>query len=247
MSARLGRTLRGHSSRRLPAPPPPRCGGDSGDASGSGKTTLVVKTFSQFGYDELLQGVRGRPPRHQDQGGEHRASSATTLPKLQQWMATGSGAGDVVALEEGILSKFMAQARPVREPARPRRRPTLKGNFLEWKWKQALTPDGKKLVGLGTDVGAQGMCYRTDLFAKAGLPTDREKVGELWPTWDAYLATGKRFAAARTGAELLRLRRRRLPEHPDAAGRPHVLRPRRTSCRRHQPRRQDGLGPDRSR
>ncbi|MFD9545134.1 ABC transporter substrate-binding protein [Streptomyces sp. NPDC060022] len=61
-------------------------------------------------------------------------------------------------------------------------------------------PRGTKLVGLGTDIGAQGMCYRTDLFKKAGLPTDREKVGALWPTWDAYLATGKRFAARDTGA-----------------------------------------------
>ena len=37
------------------------------------------------------------------------------------------------------------------------------------------------------------MCYRTDLFEKAGLPTDREEVSALWPTWDDYIATGEQF------------------------------------------------------
>jgi cellobiose transport system substrate-binding protein len=37
------------------------------------------------------------------------------------------------------------------------------------------------------------MCYRRDLFEKAGLPTDRDAVAELWPTWDDFIATGERF------------------------------------------------------
>ena len=39
------------------------------------------------------------------------------------------------------------------------------------------------------------MCYRTDLFKKAGLPTDRDEVSALWPTWDDYIKTGKKFKA----------------------------------------------------
>ncbi|MDT7786020.1 MAG: cellobiose transport system substrate-binding protein, partial [Pseudonocardiales bacterium] len=35
---------------------------------------------------------------------------------------------------------------------------------------------------------------------KAGLPTAREEVGKLWPTWDDYITTGKRFKGANTGA-----------------------------------------------
>lgn len=175
------------------------CGGSNEDASSTdGTITLTVKTFGQFGYDELIkqyeashQGIKIKQ--------ENIAQLDDYTPKLQQWLTAGSGAGDIVALEEGILVKLMAKpdqfANLLDHGAGE-----LKGNFLEWKWNQALTGDGKKLVGLGTDVGAQGMCYRTDLFAKAGLPTDRAKVGELWPTWDAYLATGKRFVAAGTGA-----------------------------------------------
>jgi cellobiose transport system substrate-binding protein len=76
----------------------------------------------------------------------------------------------------------------------------LEANYLPWKWERGLTPDGKQLIGLGTDVGGLAMCYRRDLFAKAGLPTDRAEVAKLWPDWDAYAATGKRFAAKKVGA-----------------------------------------------
>ncbi|MEV7342926.1 extracellular solute-binding protein [Streptomyces sp. NPDC093544] len=174
------------------------CGNDSGDTSGSGKTTLVVKTFSQFGYDKLYEEYEAAHPGIEIKE-ENIAQMGDYLPKLQQWMATGSGAGDVVALEEGIISKFMERPDQFVNLL-DHGAADLEGEYLDWKWKQALTPDGKNLVGLGTDVGAQGMCYRTDLFKKAGLPTDREKVGELWPTWDAYLDAGKKFTDAKTDA-----------------------------------------------
>lgn len=171
------------------------CGGDSGD---DGSTTLVVKTFGQFGYDELYRQYEAAHPGFKIKE-ENIAKLGDYSPKLQQWLAAGSGAGDVVAIEEGVLVQFMGQPDKFVNLL-DHGAASVKGNFLDWKWQQALTRDGAKLVGLGTDVGAQGMCYRTDLFAKAGLPTDREKVGALWPTWDAYLATGQRFTAARTGA-----------------------------------------------
>ena len=46
--------------------------------------------------------------------------------------------------------------------------------WLDWKYKQATTADGADTIGLGTDVGGLAMCYRRDLFEKAGLPTDRD-------------------------------------------------------------------------
>jgi cellobiose transport system substrate-binding protein len=39
------------------------------------------------------------------------------------------------------------------------------------------------------------MCYRRDLFEKAGLPTDRAEVSQLWPTWDDFIAAGEDFQA----------------------------------------------------
>jgi cellobiose transport system substrate-binding protein len=170
----------------------------AGDSSASGEITLVVKTFGQFGYETLYPQYEASHPGIKIKE-ENIAKLGDYTPKLQQWLAAGSEAGDVVAIEEGILSQFMAKPDQFVNLL-DHGAGSLKDEFLEWKWKQALTADGKKLVGLGTDIGAQGMCYRTDLFAKAGLPTDREQVGALWPTWDAYLETGKKFGAAKTGA-----------------------------------------------
>ena len=39
------------------------------------------------------------------------------------------------------------------------------------------TPDGH-LIGYGTDIGPEAICYRADLFEAAGLPTDREEVAK---------------------------------------------------------------------
>jgi cellobiose transport system substrate-binding protein len=168
------------------------CGG-GGDEGSGGTITLTVDTFSTFGYEELFTRYEAAHPGIKI---KHRnvVQLDEYLPRLERWIAAGRGAGDVVALEEGILTKFMAQ------PDRfvnllDHGAGSMQGDFLDWKWKQALTRDGKHLVGLGTDVGGLAMCYRTDLFARAGLPTDREKVGALWPTWDAYIATGQKYAA----------------------------------------------------
>ncbi|GAA1593417.1 ABC transporter substrate-binding protein [Actinomadura kijaniata] len=168
------------------------CGGGGSGAGPDGTVTLTVDTFSTFGYEELFKRYEASHPGVRI---KHRnvVQLDEYLPRLEQWIAAGSGAGDVVALEEGILSKFLAK------PDRfvnllDHGAASLKGGFLDWKWKQALSRDGRYLVGLGTDIGGLAMCYRTDLFAKAGLPTDREKVGGLWPTWDAYIATGRRYA-----------------------------------------------------
>ncbi|MEV0092774.1 extracellular solute-binding protein [Streptomyces sp. NPDC050738] len=196
MIARLGRVLLATAvTGTLMATAACGSGGDS--ASDSGKTTLVVKTFAQFGYEDLYKEYEASHPGITIKE-ENIAKLGDYSPKLQQWMATGRGAGDVVALEEGILTQFMDKPDQFVNLL-DHGAGKLKGDFLDWKWKQALTRDGKTLVGLGTDVGAQGMCYRTDLFKKAGLPTDREQVGALWPTWDDYLATGKKFTAADTG------------------------------------------------
>ncbi|WP_063747233.1 ABC transporter substrate-binding protein [Saccharothrix sp. NRRL B-16314] len=46
------------------------------------------------------------------------------------------------------------------------------------------------------DVGGMAVAYRTDLFAAAGLATDRDEVSALWPTWEAFIETGKRYTQA---------------------------------------------------
>jgi cellobiose transport system substrate-binding protein len=102
-------------------------------------------------------------------------------------------APDVVAVERSYLPGFKA------DPAKfvDLRRfgaGELAKDYLPWRWAQGVAADGA-VLGLPTDAGGKLVCYRKDLFAKAGLPSDRDKVSALWPTWEAFVATGERYAA----------------------------------------------------
>jgi cellobiose transport system substrate-binding protein len=76
----------------------------------------------------------------------------------------------------------------------------IKKNYLPWRWEQGVAFNDN-VIGIPTDVGGLQVAYRTDLFKKAGLPTDRVAVGKLWPTWDAFIATGKKYVSKLTPAE----------------------------------------------
>lgn len=73
-------------------------------------------------------------------------------------------------------------------------------DYLDWRWAQGVANDGK-VIGIPTDVGGLQVAYRKDLFAKHGLPTDRVAVGNLWPTWQAFINTGKSYVSKLSAAE----------------------------------------------
>jgi cellobiose transport system substrate-binding protein len=166
-------------------------GKSSGQGSGNEKITLTVDDFGTFGYQELFKQYEAQHPNIKISERNVPQLNDYT-PRLQQWIAAGAGAGDVVAIEEGIMVKFKAQ--PDRfVDLKQYGAASLQGNFLPWKWEGGMSPDGSKLIGLGTDVGSMALCYRSDLFKKAGLPSDRDAVTKLWPTWDDFINVGKKF------------------------------------------------------
>ena len=176
--------------------------GDDKTANANGNITLTVDTFGQFGYTELYRQYMDSHPNIRIIERGTGSNLDEYSPKLTQWLATGKGAGDIVSIEEGLLVEYKANPNNFVNLL-DYGAGDLKNNFMSWKWNQGLTADGKKLIGLGTDVGGMAMCYRRDLFAKAGLPTDRAEVSALWKTWDDYIAIGERFKAANTGASFL--------------------------------------------
>ncbi|MFC7545596.1 extracellular solute-binding protein [Plantactinospora sp. GCM10030261] len=167
---------------------------DGGSGESGGQVTLVLQTFQNFGYDQAIKDFEAANPGikvdHQRMG-----ELRDFQPKLVQWLAAGNGAGDVVGLEEGVLLQYV-QNHDKFVNLLDKGAGDLKSTFPEWKWNNALTSDGSKLIGLGTDVGGLAMCYRSDLFKQAGLPTDREEVSKLISTWEAYIETGKKFKAS---------------------------------------------------
>lgn len=163
------------------------CGSTS---TGSGQTRLVVNTFGDFGYHDLYTKYEQSHPGIKIV--EHISSYDDHHKNLQARLLAGSGAGDINAVDGGYIARFKADADKFVDFKAYGVNP---GQWLDWKSQQATSTDGK-LMGLGADIGGLAMCYRTDLFAQAGLPTNRDQVAALWPDWKSYLATGARFMAS---------------------------------------------------
>ncbi len=158
----------------------------------AGQIELRIAFWGDFGLDELEDAYETLHPNVNiilntgDYGAQHDA--------LQQALIAGSGAADVAAIDEGFIVQFRTQADKFVNLL-DKGADARKGDYLAWKWDQATSADGK-VIGLGTDIGGLAMCYRTDLFEAAGLPTDREAVSALWPTWEKFFETGTAYTAA---------------------------------------------------
>lgn len=162
--------------------------GNPSEETSGGTITLTVATFNEFGYDNLLAEYTATHPNIVVQE-KKAATSNEARDNYMTKLAAGSGLSDVEAVEVDWLPEIMENADLLTDVSSPE----VEGRWLDWKAAQATTPDGK-LVGYGTDIGPEGVCYRSDLFEKAGLPTDREEVAKLVGTWDDYFALGRRFA-----------------------------------------------------
>ncbi|WP_425086373.1 ABC transporter substrate-binding protein [Streptomyces liangshanensis] len=166
-----------------------------GSGASDGRTTLTVGVFGSFGFEEA--GLYERyMTLHPDIAVRQTSiqRNENYYPQLLTHLGSGSGLADVQAVEVSNIAEVTATqaGKLVDLGATPG---VDRGAFLPWKWAQATDRDGRTL-GLGTDIGPQAICYRKDLFARAGLPTDRAAVGRLWAgDWGKYLAAGKRYRA----------------------------------------------------
>src|SRR5689334_14428686 len=74
-------------------------GGSSAGTTANGKIKLIVDTFGEFGYDQLAKDYMTAHPNIEV---EIRGKGKTLdkySPALTQQLATGKGAGDIVAIE----------------------------------------------------------------------------------------------------------------------------------------------------
>ena len=151
--------------------------------------TLTLATFNDFGYtDELLAEFTA------ETGIEvvHNKAATSNDARANYFQKLGkSGLADVEAVEIDWFTEAMQYAdllAPV--PA------DLQGRWLDWK-EASATDSAGNLIAYGTDIGPQGICYRSDLFAAAGLPTDRAEVAALFDgDWDNFFQIGADYKAA---------------------------------------------------
>jgi cellobiose transport system substrate-binding protein len=167
------------------------CGGDDGEGDGDagGPVEITIATFNEFGYEDLIEEWNADNPDIQ-----------VTQKKVGTWddakenlytkLAAGSGLSDIEAIEGDAMPAILAESDAFVDLTDPE----LDGRWLDFKAAAATNADGQ-MIGYGTDAGPEGICYRADLFEKAGLPTDREEVAALMGTWEDYFATGEQFVS----------------------------------------------------
>lgn len=169
--------------------------GDSGDSKAGGQVTVTVDLFGAFGYQEaglyaeyerLHPNVKIKQTDTEDEQDYWKS--------LQTRLAGGGGLADVQALEVGRIASVTQKQADKFADLKEYGAGSLQGEFAAAKWAAATTKDGK-VLGLGTDVGPEAMCYRSDLFKAAGLPTDRAELATKWATWDGYLELGRQYKA----------------------------------------------------
>ncbi|MFJ8491301.1 ABC transporter substrate-binding protein [Streptomyces sp. NPDC094038] len=169
------------------------CSSDSdSDASDSnGNITLTVADFGQFGYKEadLFAKYHKLHPNITVKE-ETTANEQDYYPKLLQQLNTGSGLADVTGIEVGRIKEVVdTQAAKFTDLSK-----TINvDDWVSWKEKQATASDGT-VIGAGTDIGPMSLCYRKDLFDKAGLPSDRDAVAKaVAGGWEDYLKLGEQY------------------------------------------------------
>ncbi len=173
------------------------CGGDTADtaeggaAEEGGDVTLTVATFNEFGYEDLIADYEAENP-----GVTVELKKAATANEARDniltRLAAGSGLSDIEAVEVDWLPQLKQYPDQWVDLADE----DVEGRWLDWKVEQATTEDGV-LIGYGTDIGPEAICYRADLLEAAGLPSERAEVAEwLGDDWESYFAAGREFQAA---------------------------------------------------
>nr|WP_027928490.1 ABC transporter substrate-binding protein [Amycolatopsis benzoatilytica] len=172
------------------------CGGSDDAPAAAGPNEhveLTIATFTEFGYEALLPEYEKLHPnikithRKTGQGGPYAQDMMTKL-------AAGSGLADVQAVEEGHLSDVLSRSSKFNDLSKIGPASASPDRWLPWKYEAGKDKNGK-LIGYGTDIGPLAMCYRKDLLAAAGLPSDPEAVKSLFSSWDSYFAAGAQYVA----------------------------------------------------
>jgi cellobiose transport system substrate-binding protein len=178
------------------------CGGDGeeeSDAATGGSAaepvTLTIGLFGTFGFEEA--GLYDEYMRlHPNVTIEETSIEFEQdyYQALQTHLAGGSGLSDIQGIEVARIAEVTQTQADKWVDLNEFGADELEDTFFPWKWEAAKTADGAT-IGLGTDTGPQAICYRTDLFEQAGLPTDREELASMWETWDDFIEVGEQYKA----------------------------------------------------
>jgi cellobiose transport system substrate-binding protein len=111
-------------------------------------------------------------------------------PRLQAQIAAGDSTSDIFEVNSDNLGQMRKAATLWADLARLG---ATGDDFFPATWQPASL--GGKQLALPFSTEPFAICYRRDLFARAGLPTNRDVLAAHWRTWQAYVNDGAQFAA----------------------------------------------------
>ncbi len=152
--------------------------------------TLTVATFNNFGYtDDLATAYHALHPNVTVKWVVAKTSDDAQA-NLDTKLAAGSGLSDIEAVDGDWMPKYKQYPDKFVDLSAP----DNQGRYADWK-AAGGTVDGK-VIGLGTDIGPEAVCYHADLFKAAGLPSDPASVAQLLTgDWNNYFQVGQQFEA----------------------------------------------------
>ncbi|MFJ9715031.1 extracellular solute-binding protein [Streptomyces sp. NPDC101213] len=166
---------------------------DSSSGGGKGKTTITLGLFGTMGFKEAGLYAEYEKLNPNIKIAENVIErNENYYPALVNHLTTNSGLQDIQAIEVANIAEVTAtQSAKLQDMSKVSG--VDKSKWLGWKWAQATTKEDKT-IALGTDVGPMALCYRTDLFKQAGLPTDPAEVGKLWAgDWNKFVSVGEQY------------------------------------------------------
>ncbi|MGP4101380.1 extracellular solute-binding protein [Nonomuraea sp. KM90] len=166
-------------------------GGGPAQPSGDGRS-FEFWSFTGINQKESVEDYQKANP-----GVQVKLTEVGTSVETAQALTTALAGGkvpDLVLIQGDDLPKFVQQPQNFQD-LRQYGADKVKGDYLDWVISQSVAKSGE-IIGIPTDVGGMAVAYRTDLFKEAGLPTGRDEVSKLWPTWDAFIETGRKYTAA---------------------------------------------------
>jgi len=173
-------------------------------AAAASDVTLTIWTFGDVIQPAL---VREYKTLHPEVTLQIKKSDLDPLNGTNMVTACTAGNGpDIAAVEVSYSGywrsypKCFTDLRTLKSTDGAKSATTIRPDYLPWRWEQGVGYDDS-VIGIPTDVGGLEVAYRVDLFKKAGLPTDRVKVGKMWPTWDKFINTGRKYMAKLSKAE----------------------------------------------
>ncbi|MCL2550948.1 MAG: ABC transporter substrate-binding protein [Actinomycetia bacterium] len=173
-------------------------GSKGGSSSSSNEQiTLHIGDFGSFGYDDktgakLFSEYEALHPNIKIVE-DNVSDGQQYWDSLKLHLSQNSGLDDIQAIEIG----YIAEAIQPNLASKFEDFTSVKGfsadDWVSYKEKEATTSDGK-VIGVGTDIGPTAVCYRSDLFKQAGLPSEPDQVAALWQgDWSKFVTVGEQF------------------------------------------------------